>query len=1432
MVSPSFHKESNSEGFSKSKHLIGRLDFNVKQKYPKLPQQSTQPRIIWGDKTLSDFMRHKILPMVERVFDDVLAFYQVDGDEKIVIDRLEVDLSLYDYPYINDLLPQELYKKLKSAIEKYLCLSKNKHDTEDFSAHNFDKVLCHVFDDKNVRKIIELWPYLFESNRGSLSLWCAQYLKKSAYQRFVAQRFPLNIIYDIVYLLDNENADFIISVIKQCSNINVEPLSKKYDHEVEEKSEFETEKKSIYFSNDPAIERSQTIEFSLVYLTCERGGSFNKKSYMRSLLRQLAAHYNQNLHQLCQHLQLSIQNAALSKNIKQALLEIIDDEAVAIKRSHIYRSQSAEINFERGVEDIRKKRGKLTPWMQDLLAHGWYKQSYLWRKFMSLLARQPDLLHCLVNGSTQNQQVLLLSSAQRYYQLRYYLGHGVQSSKTVSVVDRARERLLPKVYVIKLIKILLGYNKADNNDIILENDVYKVAGLPLVLQKFLSDLKNFFVLLPLNNLKGKSDREYFAFYIREFLNKNPAGLKEILLSSSNDIFIKTLCKFLPESLLHRLSYLLGPSLYHSLNRYSMLLQSIVHDSQLLKNSSVQSCIYWQVCLSYIVSHATRQSPTTVFGDFIQQLVRALAYETGLTIHHVQSHLLHCVQVQLNQPQFLPSSTISAGLSDVASAIHHLLGNDHAKALQDDYLSSLRLFERSLLGKPWCLQDKQWQRLIQHCKPQLRYLLIKHLQSSHQQYFFLNIIPESIQKTLLLTIDSQAEGIVRLIWSGNSGKGSGIAIKVAEKLLLAKFGGAASVSQFSLLENYPQGGIALLLKNFVVTYLVSERGSEFNRRSFARSLLRQLSAHYNMDYLAVVALLQGGLEGQGIPPSIKKYFIDVVGESSFYNQEFNGVQKSVFSLIEKGAELYDRLRDYLQQGLDVNEQIMASLLEKMHRYYPHYLQRIIREWQSGVLYFYKLEPKNKNYPLKNWMHLLKAVLSILGHVNLNDGDGIFTAIQRYAKKSVNPYYYFYYAIKTLISGDVIDLEKINADVKRLSLNDCLKHDVNYISQGDKENKSTPVNFSIQNNSQYSSIVKKLYFINKGGNPEILYFFSLSEAEKLAVFTRVDNKKTQKLLPVLESLKQAVMGSQLLAGEDINVWFYKTLSEQFVHPDLKANIDRLIQTAITNLLVLSDKHKASASLYECQQKIMQHLSSDLLITKNILGHHSEDIYKYYSWVSDQQRSALVSLSLKDVGLSVEVDQDNSGGIFEGDINEEFNNAFVDKVGVSISYAGIVILAPYISMLFEKLQLLTVDKQSFIDDQHRQKALSALCFLALGDGLNELITTPDLVLPNILCGNNANELLASLPRLSEDEREVCNSLLNGVIQHWSALGNTRIEGLRETFLQRSGFIRYEEDKGWQLKIDTQPFDVLLDRLPWSYKLIKYQFMTEVLHVEWRES
>jgi hypothetical protein len=158
------------------------------------------------------------------------------------------------------------------------------------------------------------------------------------------------------------------------------------------------------------------------------------------------------------------------------------------------------------------------------------------------------------------------------------------------------------------------------------------------------------------------------------------------------------------------------------------------------------------------------------------------------------------------------------------------------------------------------------------------------------------------------------------------------------------------------------------------------------------------------------------------------------------------------------------------------------------------------------------------------------------------------------------------------------------------------------------------------------------------------------------------------------------------------------------------------------------------------------------------------------------------------------------------------------------GMVLAAPYLPRLFDMLGLLRDDV--FVSTDAAQRAVHVLQFM-----VNGAMTTPEFRLPlnKLLCG-----LPFALPimlgvELSVEEQTSIEQLLQAMIQHWSILGSTSLPGLRETFLQRAGRLtRREED--WHLLVEPRPFDVLLDQLPWGYATIKYPWMEQVLHVQWR--
>lgn len=163
-----------------------------------------------------------------------------------------------------------------------------------------------------------------------------------------------------------------------------------------------------------------------------------------------------------------------------------------------------------------------------------------------------------------------------------------------------------------------------------------------------------------------------------------------------------------------------------------------------------------------------------------------------------------------------------------------------------------------------------------------------------------------------------------------------------------------------------------------------------------------------------------------------------------------------------------------------------------------------------------------------------------------------------------------------------------------------------------------------------------------------------------------------------------------------------------------------------------------------------------------------------------------------------------------------------------AGLVLLASYAQRLFGMLELL--DGKTWRDAAAQAQAVRCLAYLVDG---HEQGSEPEWVLPKLLCGMPQAQALLDTPGLSEATRATLDGLLQAVIAHWRALGSTSPDGLRQTFLQREGRLTHERaevGQHWQLAVKSGPFDMLLDRLPWSYSTIKLPWMHEVLYVDWR--
>jgi hypothetical protein len=165
--------------------------------------------------------------------------------------------------------------------------------------------------------------------------------------------------------------------------------------------------------------------------------------------------------------------------------------------------------------------------------------------------------------------------------------------------------------------------------------------------------------------------------------------------------------------------------------------------------------------------------------------------------------------------------------------------------------------------------------------------------------------------------------------------------------------------------------------------------------------------------------------------------------------------------------------------------------------------------------------------------------------------------------------------------------------------------------------------------------------------------------------------------------------------------------------------------------------------------------------------------------------------------------------------------EQESIIVHNAGVVLLQPFISTLFNELHILSEDRKTIID---KQKACALLSVLA-GDEEQDEIYYP---LYKLLCAVPIHEVIDSNVELTTKEREECFHLLQQVIVHWPALKQSSVPSLQQTFLQRMGKLSKKEDN-WLLQVEQRTEDVLMQYLPWSYSIIRYPWMKQALFTEW---
>ncbi|MDO6423986.1 contractile injection system tape measure protein [Saccharophagus degradans] len=173
---------------------------------------------------------------------------------------------------------------------------------------------------------------------------------------------------------------------------------------------------------------------------------------------------------------------------------------------------------------------------------------------------------------------------------------------------------------------------------------------------------------------------------------------------------------------------------------------------------------------------------------------------------------------------------------------------------------------------------------------------------------------------------------------------------------------------------------------------------------------------------------------------------------------------------------------------------------------------------------------------------------------------------------------------------------------------------------------------------------------------------------------------------------------------------------------------------------------------------------------------------------------------------------------------NDTQQEKPATRTQWAGLVLLFPYLPRLFNACNIVLDEKRIAVN----QLPLAArlLAHLAQGEHFchEYQLGTIKLLLGLPL---DAALPLENIP-LTTAEIEQCESLLASFINHWAAIKNTSIDGVRSAFLQREGYAKLT-DQGWSIYIERNGYDALLDQLPFSLSVVKLPWMKHALQIEW---
>lgn len=168
-------------------------------------------------------------------------------------------------------------------------------------------------------------------------------------------------------------------------------------------------------------------------------------------------------------------------------------------------------------------------------------------------------------------------------------------------------------------------------------------------------------------------------------------------------------------------------------------------------------------------------------------------------------------------------------------------------------------------------------------------------------------------------------------------------------------------------------------------------------------------------------------------------------------------------------------------------------------------------------------------------------------------------------------------------------------------------------------------------------------------------------------------------------------------------------------------------------------------------------------------------------------------------------------------------------SVKNAGFILCTPFFPRLFLMAGLLKDDRRSFKDESSRVRAVFMLQYLAYG--IEQEWQESALLLNKLFVGFELEQPLPRKVDLLDEEKKITDELVKTICTLWDKLKNVSAQGMRMSFLQREGIVSKGERPGfWMLKVEEKAYDMLLDSIPWNFRLFKTPWENIFIETKWR--